>query len=290
MSEDLKVCRKCHLELPITEFSVTNKATGLRRSWCKSCESARVRAYYAANPEYRATTKTNTQTWFKTSPKAPAIRRRARLKGKYDLTEAQFAQMLAEQDGRCALCKTDEIGVTGASGRYDGSRKWLPGSWRVDHCHKDGRVRGLLCHACNTQLGGYETLIDRVGRDALLDYLTRPSPVPDLPVLTAEDVRATARFVAELPPLYVRGKCSVEGCGDDQHANDLCFKHYMRVRRGRDAGPAGALPHAGSKLTDDDIRAIRASADKAVVIAARYGISQGTISLIRNNKIWTHVI
>jgi len=43
------------------------------------------------------------------------------------------------QRGRCAICKRTEAQI--------GQRLF------VDHCHKTGRVRGLLCRTCNSGLG-----------------------------------------------------------------------------------------------------------------------------------------
>jgi hypothetical protein len=43
-----------------------------------------------------------------------------------------------------------------------------------------------------------------------------------------------------------------------------------------------------SPLTVDDVTAIRASGEKQRVLAERYGVSQPTISLIRNRKTWEH--
>lgn len=48
--------------------------------------------------------------------------------------------MLAEQEGRCAVCKTKE---------FVGPGKRL----HVDHDHKNGNVRGLVCVRCNVLLG-----------------------------------------------------------------------------------------------------------------------------------------
>lgn len=44
-----------------------------------------------------------------------------------------------------------------------------------------------------------------------------------------------------------------------------------------------------AKLSDDDVRAIRASAARIVDLAAQYGVAETTISNIRHGKRWTHV-
>lgn len=72
--------------------------------------------------------------------KKNAPKRRA---GKYGLTPEQVDELLVRQGGRCAICPTTEPG-----GRYK--------EWAIDHCHVSGEVRGLLCHHCNTALGGFK--------------------------------------------------------------------------------------------------------------------------------------
>lgn len=57
---------------------------------------------------------------------------------KYGLTQEQFDQLLASQGGRCAACGTAEPGARG---------------WNIDHCHRSGKVRALLCQPCNTMAG-----------------------------------------------------------------------------------------------------------------------------------------
>lgn len=52
--------------------------------------------------------------------------------------------------------------------------------------------------------------------------------------------------------------------------------------------PRGANHH-NARLTEDDIRQIRASGETLAVLADRYGVSQATLSAIRRLKTWRHV-
>lgn len=57
------------------------------------------------------------------------------------MSEKEFADMLADQEGRCAICR--DVCDTGRR-------------LAVDHEHSSGRIRGLLCFRCNTSLARYE--------------------------------------------------------------------------------------------------------------------------------------
>ena len=74
---------------------------------------------------------------------------------RYGLTYEDYDKLLAEQEGVCAVChrppKTQRL--------------------NVDHDHKTGRVRGLLCFRCNYGLGWFQDDIARFERIVL--YLRR---------------------------------------------------------------------------------------------------------------------
>lgn len=67
-----------------------------------------------------------------------------KLKVNYGLTLDEYNSMLEDQDGVCAICNTVETAKSNA-----GYIKNLA----VDHCHKTGKVRGLLCQDCNIGIG-----------------------------------------------------------------------------------------------------------------------------------------
>lgn len=122
------LCRcECGNERPVA-------ANALRRGsskQCKECSAASLSLpinpkavrVYKTNPEQREKYKT-TGT-------------KARLWRLYRLTPEDYNKILLQQKGACAVCGK------------------LPGRIRlaVDHDHKTGRIRGLLCWPCNHALG-----------------------------------------------------------------------------------------------------------------------------------------
>ena len=76
----------------------------------------------------------------------------------YGITPEDWDAMLAAQDGRCAICRTDEWGGKGG---------WP----HADHCHTSKRFRGILCDNCNQGLGRFGD--DPARLRAAADYLER---------------------------------------------------------------------------------------------------------------------
>lgn len=72
----------------------------------------------------------------------------------YGITKVEYDVMAAAQGGQCAICG-DTFNETAC----------------VDHDHKTGKVRGLLCNPCNIGLGGFKD--DPVRLAAAVRYLQR---------------------------------------------------------------------------------------------------------------------
>lgn len=122
---DTRVCRVCGERKLMTEFFFSNNKTSRRRI-CKTCVKRQREDRHQAEPSIRA-----------------AADRRALLK-KYNLTEAAFELFWLWQAGRCAICF--------------GPMK----PPHIDHDHKTGKVRGLLCFDCNTGIGKLRDSVDRL--------------------------------------------------------------------------------------------------------------------------------
>lgn len=92
----------------------------------------------------------------------------------------RYEQMLAGQDGHCALCPS-----TGGTRRL-----------HIDHDHRSMKVRGLLCFRHNVMLRGYMT--PEVLR-AAADYLENP-PWSDSTMLSDSDSTIDETTVTPLDP------------------------------------------------------------------------------------------
>lgn len=97
----------------------------------------RQRAYRARNPgKYHGTHREAVARWRKNNPD---LYRDQHLKRAYKISLSEYNAMLKAQSYSCATCSAITPGGKG--------------TWHVDHCHATGKVRGLLCRACNTALG-----------------------------------------------------------------------------------------------------------------------------------------
>ena len=121
IADGLYQCTKCRAFKPDGDFYRSTRDG--RQRWCKRCVAEGVKARYHAGP-------------------GKETNRRSSRRRRYGLTPADYELLLEQQHGLCAIC------LEPPSGR---GRK---GSVLcVDHDHKTGAVRGLLCHNCNRAIG-----------------------------------------------------------------------------------------------------------------------------------------
>lgn len=129
----IKYCSICEQQKPATrEHWYPNRGgkDGLR-SWCKLC----------TNKDNRAREKRSKEKWANT-------RKNGYLKQHYGISLEDYQKLLEIQGGKCKVCQTTD------SGRK--TSKFLS----VDHCHKTGKVRGIVCSTCNSIIGFIEKTQD----------------------------------------------------------------------------------------------------------------------------------
>jgi len=132
---ETKTCVTCGKTLPLDQFARANRNKNGRGSRCKPCHLAAAQAWQRANPErhhehsLRASRKHYHQN--------PDYYRNWFLVKKYGITLDEYDALLEQQGGGCAIC-----------GRKPASKRLS-----VDHDHRSGRVRGILCDGCNRAIG-----------------------------------------------------------------------------------------------------------------------------------------
>jgi hypothetical protein len=174
----MKTCTKCGETKPLVYFYKDSQKTDGRRCWCKRCARAYTAAHYAslegkaqraaynASPERKARNALHNASperkvynaLYRASPGGKRSAWRRHVRNKYGLTDFQWAQMYADQGGKCAVrgCET-------YFNRGEGVE--------TDHCHDSAVVRGLICTRCNQSLGKAEEDPNRLR--GLADYAER---------------------------------------------------------------------------------------------------------------------
>jgi hypothetical protein len=88
-------------------------------------------------------------------------RKRNSLRYNFKISIDEFNRMKEEQDNKCLICKNPEVAIH--------PRKKTIQDLSVDHCHKNGTIRGLLCTQCNNGLGRFKDNIDLL--QSAIEYL-----------------------------------------------------------------------------------------------------------------------
>ena len=113
-----KQCSKCKETKNVSEFCKDSTRKDCLYPQCKKCR-------YSSN-YYQ---------------KYHGIHQRRRRLKFFNITIEEYDEMFDNQNGVCLMC-----------GKPERSNRHLA----IDHDHKTGKIRGLLCMACNTHLGWYE--------------------------------------------------------------------------------------------------------------------------------------
>jgi hypothetical protein len=148
INDNYKKCTRCKEIKQLDKFTkCINSKDGIY-SQCKDCKSELAREYRKNNPEkakeldkkrgskYREKSKNIRKIYYEKNKdkfKDKAIFR------KFGISLDDYNKMFEKQKGCCIICNKHQI-------EFDISLA-------IDHCHKTGKIRGLLCSYCNMGIG-----------------------------------------------------------------------------------------------------------------------------------------
>ncbi len=122
----MKYCPGCEKTRPLIEFYTAGDSNSGVASHCKECSKELQKK---VNPTRR-------HKYYK---KGWRVQKNRCLVQKYGITLVEYEELLTEQKGGCKICGLTPV---------DNNK-----SLAVDHDHKTGKIRGLLCNNCNVAVG-----------------------------------------------------------------------------------------------------------------------------------------
>jgi len=131
----MKRCTCCKEDRPRSDFNKDKTRSDGLAATCRPCHKTISAKNYKNNKDKRsANGKRNYR-------KNPGRHREYELWHKYGLTVDDYNEMLFLQNNRCVICQQEFV----KTGRNSPAH--------VDHCHKSGEVRAILCTNCDHLLG-----------------------------------------------------------------------------------------------------------------------------------------
>jgi Recombination endonuclease VII len=201
-----RICKICHFPRPIENFrwkvdnprpsSASRKTHYFRINTCEECISKKKSINYKRwRRNNRSKSNLIKVKWQKAHPEYVAMaQRKSYLKKYYGLTQEDYLGMVERQQGLCAICRQPST----------------KGILQIDHCHKTGRVRGLLCDPCNKAIGLMKDSPEYLKTAASYSHLV------DI-VVDSVDVPGSIRFIIEQEEEIFRpcfGLYGIHGNGD----------------------------------------------------------------------------
>lgn len=136
-TESLKTCTKCLYPKDLEQFPIHKNYKGGRTTWCRVCLSVQSKRWHLENKgrSYEFSRKSYR--------KNPDVKRNSKFKWRYGITLNEFNEMSKTQNDKCAICSKPK-------------EENLKGRLFIDHSHKTGKIRKLLCNNCNSGIGQFK--------------------------------------------------------------------------------------------------------------------------------------
>ena len=151
---ELSKCTRCGETKSIALFSKDSRRKQGHGIWCKDCVTSYRKQHYLDN---KSKINAQSKAYHESHKEETSARGKRRRFTQYGLTKEDFVSLLETQNYKCAVCE-DGLSLEGKS-------------THIDHNHKTGEVRGILCPSCNLGIGKLKDNPDIL--DAAAAYLRK---------------------------------------------------------------------------------------------------------------------
>ena len=161
-------CRGCSADKPLDQYNKKKTGRGGLTARCKDCLHKAARKFYENNAEkvkknsldyynknIDVITRKNQAYRNQNPEKVKEANHKKHLWTNFRLTSEQYSSLLVKQNNSCVTCNVSFEDKTP----------------HVDHNHKTGKVRGILCQNCNLVIGHAYENIDILRQ--IIAYLSR---------------------------------------------------------------------------------------------------------------------
>lgn len=135
----MKTCKICKLEKELICYFKDRGLKDGHASMCKDCKTKATYEWREKNKEYYNKTMRDYR-----ASRSPTERRDIDLKRWFALPYGWYDATLKSQGNKCAICR-----------KLNTSTKRC---FAVDHDHKTGKVRGIVCYNCNRLLNAFDNV------------------------------------------------------------------------------------------------------------------------------------
>ena len=147
-----KVCSKCKIDKPFSDYFKDNKRKIGIRCKCKECCNVDTLGW---REKHRSEYNNYAAEW---RAKNPTRQHKTEIKRRYSLEIEGYDKLLVEQNYQCKICNKQHNPAIKRGRLY------------VDHNHETNQVRGLLCSACNSAIGHFNDRVDIIQK--AISYLS----------------------------------------------------------------------------------------------------------------------
>lgn len=129
----LRICNACGQRKSVDLFYVNRNRSDGRCTICKSCSNIKHAEWCRSNQKRASELKKASEA--KKPEQYAQMKRIGHWRRKYGLSAADVSERISNQKGQCPIC-------------FHPLKKFF-----IDHDHKTGKIRGILCPGCNTAIG-----------------------------------------------------------------------------------------------------------------------------------------